>query len=71
MRQQYDYFVYIQSNLDLLQSISHDDIFTKMEDFIVQTQRARGGVEVSEFVQKWLNQGRNEGISIVDDGFDV
>ena len=55
---------HIHAVLDLLQSISHDDIFTKMEDFIVQTQRARGGVEVSEFVQKWLNQGRNEGISI-------
>ena len=55
---------HIHELLNLLKSISHDETFTKMEDFIVQTQSEKGGIQVSEFVQKWFNQGRNEGIAL-------
>ena len=54
---------HIHEVLNLLQSISHNDVFSKMEDFIEQTQSQTGGIQMSEFVQNWINKGRSEGIN--------
>ena len=44
--------------------ISDDNIFDNMADFIEETQREKGGVNVCEFVQKMKNEGRSEGFSL-------
>lgn len=55
---------YVEEICDLLKAISNDDIFDGMRDFIVETQREKGGFQMSEFVQKMISRGRNEGIPI-------
>ena len=35
-----------------------------MQDFIIDMQKNKGGFQMSEFVQKMINRGRTEGISI-------
>ena len=55
---------YVEEICDLLKAVSHDDIFDSMKDFIIETQREKGGFQMSEFVQKMITRGRNEGIAL-------
>ena len=55
---------YVSEIIDLMRVISDDNIFDDMADFIEETQREKGGVNVCEFVQKMKNEGRSEGFSL-------
>ena len=55
---------HVEEICDLLKAISNDDIFDSMQDFIIDMQKNKGGFQMSEFVQKMINRGRTEGISI-------
>ncbi len=55
---------YVSEIIDLMRVISDDEIFDNMAEFIEETQKEKGGVNVCEFVQKMKNEGRIEGISL-------
>ena len=54
--------------MGMLRVISDDDIFMRFEHDIRQAQKAQGGINVCDFVQKIRGEGfalgRNEGISL-------
>lgn len=56
--------LYVSEIVDLLRVLSNDEIFSDMENFILETQSEKGGLQVNEFVQKIKNEGRSEGFSL-------
>ena len=60
--------LYVSEIVDLLRVLSNDEIFSDMENFILETQSEKGGLQVNEFVQKIKSEGfslgRNEGFAL-------
>ena len=59
---------HVHEIMELLRVISNDDVFTRLERDIAQTQQAQGGVNMCDFVQKIRTEGialgRTEGIAV-------